>query len=383
MIHVECIQHASQLESLRSDWDRLSNGSLMRRYSWLSSWWQAYQESHKLHVLVAYREGTVCGILPLASTHCSWTGLNLVFMGSGKVCSDDLGILALDSDMESVAQAFATWLVESPTCCHWDHLNLDGIREENFGMRCFGAKLTELTGSQLEYKESPKCWATSLEGGLENFRARLTKRARKIFREAEQEVDSGNSQFEVAKTLEQALEFVDAIQELHQMRWKEKGIEGCFSEQSFGNFLKNAIQAIWNDPIESDTVRTSDEQTMVQRVHIALLKIGGVNAAGSICIRDRDALDVYLTGMNPEFAEVRPGWQLNACCIRHAIGLGCTNYDLLRGDEEYKERLGGEPTVQTRWLIASPRWTSQMRNAAYHTAVNIRQWWRSHAVVGS
>ena len=138
MLRVECVRDTTNLMSLKGDFERLCHGATMQRLSWLIPWCEAYQATHRLHVLVAYRGESVCGILPLAETSSTLTGRSLVFLGSDKVCSDDLGILVDSSDGEAVAVAFATWLAQSPDCCRWDQLNLDGVRVENPTMARFG-----------------------------------------------------------------------------------------------------------------------------------------------------------------------------------------------------------------------------------------------------
>ncbi len=384
-IRIECVREAAKLKSLKADFDRLSHGATMQRLSWLASWWDAYQASHRLHVLVAYCGERVCGILPLAETTSALTGRSLVFLGSGKVCSDDLGILADPIDSWEVAVAFATWLVQSPDCCRWDYLNLDGVRDGNQAMAHFGRCIEALSGSQIERKPSPNCWAAPLEGGLESYRNRLTKRARKIVREAEAAIDSGKGVFEIAQSKEQALEYVSEIEQMHQARWEERGIHGCFSTEEFTCFLQEAIREMWQDPWQAVEAACHDVGDLAvvskQRVLVALLRIDGVVAAGSVCFRDREAMAMYLVGMNPEFAEKRPGWMLNTCFIKHAIEQGCTKFDFMRGDEEYKERLGGVPSVQHRWLVPSNRMVSQVRNMAYQTAAGVKRWWNTKNVV--
>ncbi len=382
MIRVECVREPAKLKSLTCDFDRLSKGATMQRLSWLMPWWDAYQTTHRLHVLVAYRGESVRGIFPLAETYSALTGRSLVFLGSGKVCSDDLGILAESCEVEEVAEAFATWLIQSPDCCRWDQLDLDGVREANQAMAHFGECMEALTCSQINRKPSPNCWAAPLDGGLESYRNRLTRRVRKIVREAEAAIDNGKGVLEIAQSLEQALEFVSDIEKMHQTRWKERGINGCFSTTEFRYFLNETIRCMWHDLLEATTESASKDELDLsvvrnQRVIVALLRIDGAVAAGSICFRENDTLAVYLVGMNPEFAEVRPGWMLSTCIIKHAIELGCKKFDFMRGDEEYKERLGGVPSVQHRWLVPSNRVVSQMRNMAYQTAVCVKSWWNT------
>ena len=378
-LKVECIRDEKKLRTLEHDLCRLSHGAVMQRPSWLMPWWEAYQSHYQLHGLVAYRDGLVCGIFPLVETTLALTGRSLVLMGSGKACSDDLGILVRTDDAKEVATAFAEWLVHSPDCSRWDHLNLDGIRDSNLAMSWFASSIEEQSGTQFEHKSSPNCWATSLSGGLEEYKARLTKRARKIFREAEAAVDSCKGVFDIATSIPTALAYVDEIERMHQARWQERGIEGCFATREFSCFLRGAVVRMWDDPWEPYVVtsqgshQVSAEQS--QRVQVGLLRINGSVAAGAICFRDRDALAMYLVGMNPDFAEDRPGWMLNTCFIKHAIAMGCKRLDFLRGDEEYKERLGAVPTPQHRWLLPSQRLSSQLRNVAYRTAVGVKEWW--------
>ena len=378
-IRIECVRDAATLETLNQNFDCLSGGNAMRRLSWLLPWWNAYQATHLLHVLVAYRDAKVCGIMPLAETTSPLTGRSLVFMGSGKVCSDDCGILVGPSDAQDVSEAFATWIVQSPECCRWDHLNLDGVRENNFAMECFATQLQKLTGLQIERKQGPNCWSAPLAGGLEAYKNRLSKRVRKIFRDAESTLDSGKGTFEIAQSKEQALAFARQIENMHQSRWQERGIEGCFSTHEFKGFVDNTVvhmwQDTWIDEASVEDVLPSERPTGKQRLLVGLLRINGVVAAGAICFRDRNAVAMYLVGMNPDFAEDRPGWMLNAAFIRYAIQQGCSVFDFLRGDEEYKERLGSFPVLQHRWMLPSKRWSSQVRNLAYQTAVGLKAWW--------
>ena len=381
MLRVECIRELSSLTSIQNDWNRLSNGMTMRRPSWLLSWWDAYQESHRLCVLVALSDDNqVRGIMPLAETRNLLTGSTLVFMGSGKVCSDEQGILCENGYGEETADAFANWLAVSSECLQWDHLNLDGIRDSDDVMKRFGQTLCSATQSTITYRSGPSCWKANLEGGLDTYRASLSKRARKILKEASVELSSGRSRFHLAETLDDSNLLLPEISRVHQMRWKERGIEGCFSEGTFTQFLETATKKLWNDPWALKTETTAKHDAIQgNRVHIAVLEIAHQTAAGAFCFRDRNSLSVYLIGMNPEFAQSKPGWQLLYGCIEHAINLECDSIDFLRGDEEYKGRLGGVPSSQQRWVVPSSRWASKLRFAAYRAASEVKTWWQSTA----
>ena len=382
MLRVECIRELSSLDSIKNDWNRLSMGMTMRRPSWLLSWWEAYQESYRLCVLVARSEDKqVRGMMLLAETKNLLTGSTLVFMGSGKVCSDEQGILCERGYGMATADAFANWLTNSSECKSWDNLNLDGIRSTDRVMQRFGQTLCSKTQGIITYRPSPYCWKASLDGGMESYFSRLSKRARKILKNASAELVSGRSQFHVAESLGEAQRLLPQISRIHQMRWKERGIDGCFTEKKFTTFLEKATAALWDDPCTLHPDMSTDlDLSSSNRVHIATLQISGQTAAGAICFRDRDSLSVYLTGMNPEFADSKPGWQLLYGCIRHAISLQCDSIDFLRGDEEYKGRLGAIPSMQQRWVVPSRRWLSKLRVATYLAASEVKSWWQSPTI---
>jgi CelD/BcsL family acetyltransferase involved in cellulose biosynthesis len=375
MIQVECVRNVSDWASLKPEWDALSDAAVMRGFDWLTAWWSSNREEHQLQILVAKRGEAVIGILPLALTKHAWMGNTLVFLGSGKVCSDDTGILCTPSDAIPVADAFADYLASAPEACRWDHLNLDGVREDNVAMQRFLETLQTRTGSNLEIKTSPCCWSTNLDGGWTKFEASLSRRIRKIYRQVCRERDAGNSRFELATSPEQALEFLGHIERLHQLRWKQKGIEGCFSDQAFNAFLKSVVQSLWKQDWFPGGDGASNGAGPQQRIQIGMLFIDDQPAAGTIGIGDRESLMYYLTGMNTEFSKVRPGWQVLFAFIQRACELGCKRIDFLRGDEEYKAQVNATSVVQHRYVIASPRWISKVRNAAYRAAANVKHWW--------
>jgi CelD/BcsL family acetyltransferase involved in cellulose biosynthesis len=108
-----------------------------------------------------------------------------------------------------------------------------------------------------------------------------------------------------------------------------------------------------------------------------MLELDGVPVAGGIGMWSPDELSLYLVGMDVEAMQYRPGWLFNIGSIRMAIQAGVSSFNFLRGDEEYKGRLGAEPTVQQRWLATSPRWVPRLRGAALKKGIEVRDWFRN------
>jgi hypothetical protein len=71
------------------------------------------------------------------------------------------------------------------------------------------------------------------------------------------------------------------------------------------------------------------------------VEMDGQPASALLCFDYRNEILVYNSGFNVrEFAYLSPGNIIVSYSIQHAIELGRTRYDFLRGDEVYKFRFG-------------------------------------------
>jgi CelD/BcsL family acetyltransferase involved in cellulose biosynthesis len=359
-VQVETIDNVEQWERHKRDWHRLHGNRLNRSYPWLRAWWDAYQKDYRLEILRAHRNGETIAFFPIARRRNWVLGETICLMGSGKACSDDLGILVLKEDIEEAVIAFADcFLGEKTKTEGWDHFDFDGIRKGDPAMEAFFGRLEASNKVRIERRVGPNCWEASIDKGWTPYVKSLSRRVRKMLTQTEnlQETIGG---FRVAQTLEEANEMAQVIADLHQGRWAERGINGCFGTTSFESFLLKTLASLW------------DESDSTNRPFVSLVTVNEVPAGGMIGFRYAGTLYVYLTGMNTKFDEFRPGWQTSFCSIREAAAMDCKSVDFMRGDEGYKPRLGALPHAQERWIVCSHRWKSKLRNWAYYRAIDIR-----------
>ncbi len=75
-------------------------------------------------------------------------------------------------------------------------------------------------------------------------------------------------------------------------------------------------------------------------LHLSLLEVGGKVAAASLNFDYQNRLWGYNSGVSLEFRELSPGW----VCLAHVLEWACTHgrseFDFMRGNEEYKYRFG-------------------------------------------
>jgi CelD/BcsL family acetyltransferase involved in cellulose biosynthesis len=86
-------------------------------------------------------------------------------------------------------------------------------------------------------------------------------------------------------------------------------------------------------------------QRMAQQgfLRMFFLDIDRVPAAGVMCFDYNDTIFLYNNGYNPQFSNLSPGFLSKVYSIRNSIDQGKLRYDLLKGDEGYKKRLGSRP----------------------------------------
>jgi CelD/BcsL family acetyltransferase involved in cellulose biosynthesis len=76
-------------------------------------------------------------------------------------------------------------------------------------------------------------------------------------------------------------------------------------------------------------------------LHLAFLDVSGDPIFGYLNFIAQNRVWVYNSGFNPDHFAVSPGWVLMGYLIEWAIERGLEAIDFMRGDEDYKHRLGG------------------------------------------
>jgi len=86
-------------------------------------------------------------------------------------------------------------------------------------------------------------------------------------------------------------------------------------------------------------------QRMAQQgfLKLSFLDIDQVPAAGVMCFDYGNTLFLYNNGYNPQFGSLSPGFLSKVYSIKDSIEKGKLRYDLLKGEEGYKKRLGSSP----------------------------------------
>lgn len=362
-MQVQIIRQWSECEALRSEWNRLAEMRSMHSFEWHAAWWNHYarQLSSPLSLFVLrVTEGeSTQALVPLCRSRSALYGSQLEWIGGRKVCTDDNTVLLDPQASPQVLQEIASTIAQLGREGEWDRLAWDGIATNDPVMAELSRSLAT-RGIPILSIAGPNCWSAELPIQWELYLQSLSKRARRLLRQQHQTyVATGRATLIEPKSASEIEEALTYLRELHQHRWEEKNIEGCFSDQGFGAFLQSVCF----------------DMAAAGRLYLRLLKIDGEMAAGAVGFWDDDRLNLYLVGMEPRLEEHRPGWTLNVFTIQSAIERGVQHLDFLRGDEPYKARLGARPRSQCRWVAAAPRSLPRLRHMAYQAGSWLKKHW--------
>ena len=148
-------------------------------------------------------------------------------------------------------------------------------------------------------------------------------------------------QYELAQTPAQVDEFWNQLVELHGRRWRARGQTGVlalparrrFHRQICHKFLENDWLRLWR------------------------LKCDGRPACVLLSYFWGGKYWFFIGGFEPELMRWSVGTCLFGRVLREAIGEGATEFDFLRGAEDYKYRFGAvdREYVNLKWFAPAPR----------------------------
>jgi CelD/BcsL family acetyltransferase involved in cellulose biosynthesis len=326
-----------EMDSLREEWDDLllrdKNASLFQTWEWVSAYRWGLGGRTKL-VVLCVREGfRLVGLGPLEVVRMYGLPLRrLQFVGTGVF--DYLDFI-LDSDLENQTLAVTTkWIEENSSM--WDLLDLQNLPQVSPSLQLAGyfdasdrlrAELME--GEVCPYLPLADSWETMLGRFGKKMRYNLGYHERVIRRDFK-EVDLttlGESELS---------EGMDAFFRLHTMRWKKRWLPGVLTGERKQRFHREVAKSC----LDNGSLKLHG------------LRLDGRLQAVLYCFEFNGKGYYYLGGFDPALSKYSLGTILTGFAIRKAIESGCSEFDFLRGNENYKSRWTKEYRTNSRFVLS-------------------------------
>jgi CelD/BcsL family acetyltransferase involved in cellulose biosynthesis len=328
-MHATLYQSPEAFTALAAEWNALlrrsGSDTPFLTLEWQSIWWQHFGQGDSL-LVYAFRDeaGALCGIAPLfLNRESAKRQLNIV--GCEDV-SDYLDIIVAPGSEESVFNALLD-AMSAPDVPEWDAIDLCNIPEASHTRQVLGG-LAQARGWRIETSSIEVCPVIHLPATFDEYLAKLDKKERHELRRKMRRAERGEEL--VTRRITAGEETLDAdLDAFITLLIQSRPDKAAFMTDTMRGFFHTvghaAQRAGW--------------------LQLSFLEVDGVKAASYMNFDYGNRIMVYNSGLDPQnFQWLSPGIVLMGDLIQHAIENKRAVFDFLRGDEDYKYRLGGQDT---------------------------------------
>jgi CelD/BcsL family acetyltransferase involved in cellulose biosynthesis len=318
---------AAQLLAIEHEWsalyERCPDATPFQHPEWVICWAETFSPE-RLRIIEVRSGGVLVGFAPFL-IYPRGEERVLAFMAGG--VSDYLDLL-VDPQCESEVVAAIFQAVQQLDC--WTTLDLTDLPANSVLHRTRLAKLAT---------PHDQCSSLRLPATREELLQHLSKRQRGNLRQAHSRLQkAGGGRVEVAKP-ETLPEFLEDLFRLHGIRWIQAGQPGVLFDETVKTFHRKVAPELLAHGI----------------LRLYRLRLKDQTLAVLYTLLGKSTLFCYLQGHDPDFAPLSPGTYLMFAVMEDAILSGMSKFDLLRGDEGYKQhwRPEGEPTCRIQYFRSS------------------------------
>lgn len=329
-MNVQSYTTTDVFEELKSEWNGLLENSVtdtpFSTYEWHSHWWEAYHPGD-LWVL-AFRDADNC-LRGIASffIETNDSGHRAVHFVGCEDVTDYLDILADKDHLRTVYEALADTLVENREL--FDNIDLCNIPADSPTYQLLPDLLVK-RGLAVNTQKQEVCPIIPLPETFDDYLQMLDKKQRKeIQRKLRLAKGQGDSlNWYIANGRHDIHEEVEKFLKLMASSHPEKAqfLENEQHVTFFKSIVPSAAEAGW--------------------LQLNFLEISGEPVAAYVNFDYNNRIWVYNSGLEPgKAAALSPGIILLSYNIEHAIEQQRDTFDFLRGDEQYKYRMGGQDSI--------------------------------------
>lgn len=324
----ETIDTISGIAALAEEWrallDKSASSGPFLTPEYLSAWWRhlgggEWQHAELQLIIARDEDGGLVGIAPLFLTQNKDDQATLMFIGSHEI-SDFLDFIARPEDMPQFLSELFDFLA-SPQAPQWQRLDMYNILDDSSTPNILANLATQHGWKHQQTQLQPAPYIP-LPGNWDEYLASMKKKQRhelrRKMRKAENHLipvewyivedraalsDEMQTMFALMKQDEEKKIFLTPVMELQMM---------AIAEAAFENG--------W--------------------LQLAVLKVGRDIAAMELNFDYDNRIWSYNSGVHSNFRDLSSGVVLLGNVLRHVIEDDHTAFDFMRGDEQYKYRMG-------------------------------------------
>jgi len=311
-----------------NEWNKLLSESIsdapFLRHEYLTAWWDTHGGGEwpqaELALISACENDRLIGIAPLFTTgHGDRQALML--LGSIEI-SDYLDLIVRTEDLPRFLSGLLDFLASPDSAPAWSTIDWYNLPDET------------PTLSALKAESAKRGWTFNQEP----FRPALYVPLPGDFEEYLMNIDK-KQRHEIRRKIRRAEESPQDV------RWYIVTDETTLDDEA-----EACCHLMAQDPAKQDFLTQTMRTQMKTMIHaafkagwlqLAFLEVDGHKAAGYLNFDYGNRIWVYNSGLDFEFGDLSPGWVLLGYLLQWANDNGRSEFDFMRGDEDYKYKFGG------------------------------------------
>ena len=309
-VDTRVLRTLQELQGISAEWRDLfqrCRATAFQSPDWLLPWIEIFSPERIVAIEVRSSSRLV-GLAPLLVYRRDSERV-LAFMGGG--VSDYLDALADPAFEAQVVSEIVSTMLDLQA--DWSILDFTDLPNHS--------AMLKFRSWKDQVSEHDCCSVLSLPHTSDELLHCFSKRQRANLRNARARIErAGGGQIEIV-TAETVSEFLDDLFRLHGDRWSQQGQSGVLDDPRVQSFHKTCAPRL----LESGLLRLSR------------LRLNHSTLAVIYSLSSNHTTYCYLQGFDPEFSSLSPGTYLMFSTIREALDRGMRDFDLLRGQEPYKQ----------------------------------------------
>lgn len=313
---------------LEREWNQLLERSASHvpflRFDYLRVWWETrgggeWPQDSTLAIVTARQNGVLTGIAPLFHVPNHQGLPRLMLLGSIEI-SDYLDLIAPPDVLAGFIDGLLTFLLNADLP-RWQALDLYNLPDDSPSLPLLAAEAGHhgLIYSQEKLQHAP---CIPLPGDWEAYLAGIEKKQRHEIRRKIRRVENADVpvRWYIVRNAEELEAEIEAFLDL----MKQDDDKARFLTDKMRETMREVMRCAFEDGC----------------LQLAFLEVDGKKAAGYVSFDYQNRIWVYNSGLNHEYSEYSPGWVLLSYLLRWANEQGRSEFDFMRGNEDYKYRFG-------------------------------------------
>jgi CelD/BcsL family acetyltransferase involved in cellulose biosynthesis len=351
-----------ELEQFRETWNSLLQAnpasSIFQTPEWQATWWKAFGQDKILLALVfSDVYGKPVGLAPLYAQQTRFLGMSLTtlrMVGAGSGDSDALDFITAPGHEAGCVEAFIEWFARQ------DNLHVCALETLPEKSRVAGALLqwAQESGWNIDSTftsnfiiDLPATWPQYLSSLEPSFRPLLTRYPKRL-------KSRFSVRFNRCERVDDLKTQLQALFDLHQMRWTGRGKTGAFAREDRRDFYFRMAAAF------------------LERGWLEFwqLELDGETVGAQFCFRYNNTVSLLQEGFHPKYAAEKIGYALRAHLLEEMIRAGATQYDFLGGSDAYKAKFGAREAQYLNLSFAGPSRLGRLYLAVQKQKRKVKTW---------